>query len=835
MVERDIENYLYRHSLFDVWICAFVRCLCIYIFLFTNTHYTEARSSRCFDLAFWSLLLSFVLGICKLIVFGDWANAAVPIILLLSNFILNIIEFFLTYYLRPSGSNDWDIAEVEEREARAKRQAVSKQADERANETRQALLAANDYEGIARLEAAERQRREAEAFVEKEAALAFSRSKHKQSVRLSELFILLRPYFWPAGLGPRLIVIVTWVFLIGSKLCSLFAPIFIGRAADILVSQGRVPYTEIAIYCSLVFGNTALKQCQNAVYLSVKQEAFAQVAEFTFRHLHALSHNWHLKKKMGNVLRSMDRGISSADSVVSYIFLYLLPSLAECVAVFVIFYTHFDLPALSAIVFFFLALYITTTVEITILRKKFRRATNKHDSEFHDKANDSLTNFESVKYFCNEDHETSRYIESVRKFQHFSVSTQLSLSALNSIQTFCIQACLCLSLFVTGWAVVRGDMTIGDFSSVNAYVISIFAPLSFLGSIYDMVVQSFVDMNNLTELLAEEPDVADNPGSIPLKLRNPAGGASVVFKNVSFAYPGQKDGVGIHDLSFTVPAGTTTAVVGTTGAGKSTIGRLLFRFYDVNQGAIEVDGYNVQNVTQRSLRHAIGVVPQDTALFNDTLLYNIRYGNMDASMEKVEEACRKAQILDFILAQKSQWETMVGERGLRLSGGEKQRVAIARALLKDPAIVLLDEATSALDTVKEREIQRSLQTLGKGRTTIVIAHRLSTVKSADQIIVLEAGAVVERGTHDELLALGGKYADLWGQQVASTQATEGGVEVEDVTGEDSAGDDVGVNPAVPAETAGAVAGAISATSAFSKTQAPTSPGIQLQTPSDDNV
>jgi len=723
---------------------------------------------------YWTSWLFFVGILCKMIVL-NWHDVG-RVFLILISFATCVIDLWYQIILKPlQPANEWDPNVAEEREAKAAREAASKVKDERAKEILATITDEAERQAFLEKEAA---RKEAERQLELQYERQRLFSQRQSRVRLPELKKMLRPYFWPDGLGPRLSVFLTWAALIGSKVSSIIGPLYIGYAVSSLVNDNIVPWKYIIVYCLFQFLNSGLKQLQNAIYLRVKQEAFVQIAQFTFRHLHSLSLNWHLKKKMGNVLRAMDRGIASADTLVNWLFLYMVPSLAEGIVVFTIFFVHFGQPILSAVIFIHLTMYVVVTIQITIWRKKFRQATNRHDNKYHEKASDSLINYETVKYFGNEDYETKRYVESIRHYQGYNISTQTSLAILNTLQALIIQLSLMFALCIAAYQITRGKMSIGDFSAVTAYTLNLFAPLSFLGSIYDGVVQAFVDMQTLSELLAEEPDVTDKPGAPDLVLHSQNRGAMIEFKNVCFKY--QDAPYGLEGISFVVKPGTTTAIVGSTGAGKSTIGRLLFRFYDVHSGSIEIDGQDIRDVTQKSLRRCIGVVPQDTVMFNESILHNIRYGNVNATMDQVEEAARNAQILEFIERQKLQWETMVGERGLRLSGGEKQRVAIARALLKDPPIVLLDEATSALDSVKEQEIQSALLRLEKGRTTLVIAHRLSTIKHAEQIIVLERGHIVEKGTHHELLRIpNGRYAQLWNQQASS--AFESAREQEELT------------------------------------------------------
>jgi ABC-type transport system involved in Fe-S cluster assembly fused permease/ATPase subunit len=492
----------------------------------------------------------------------------------------------------------------------------------------------------------------------------------------------------------------------------------------------------------------------------------------------------------------MDRGIAACDTLMKFMFLWLIPAIVECLMVVIIFATYFNYYPLAVSVFFFVFVYMIWTVLVTLWRKKFRKQVTKSDNDFHDICTDSLVNFETVKYFTGEDFEMKRYAMAVEKYQTGSVNVAASLSFLNISQNFLLQCCLATSLTLATYAIMRRNdccvslgcedgtsqccsdisyntcpgMEVGDFVTVLTYTLQLFMPLNFLGSVYNAIVMAFVDLANLSELLAESPDVSDATDAMPLPAANDdESDVAVEFDNVVFHYPSQTNTMGLKGLSFKLKRGTTTAVVGSTGAGKTTVSRLLFRFYDVLGGAVKVNGRDVRTITQRSLREAIGVVPQATTMFNDTIKNNVLYGRRDATDEELEKAARDAQLLDFIQQLPDGWDTMVGDRGLKLSGGEKQRTAIARCLLKDPEFIILDEATSALDTVTENSVQEALNLLGSDRTCLVIAHRLGTVRNADKIIVLKDGLVAEEGTHEELLAMeGGQYRNMWEMQLHST-------------------------------------------------------------------
>lgn len=615
-------------------------------------------------------------------------------------------------------------------------------------------------------------------------------SPYSKNIGFWELVQVLMPFFWPASgtdgaMINRIRSTSTWLAVALSKACNLVSPLYLAAATNNLTSGDyKGACIDLLIYSSLRLGSSVFKELQSILYIRVKQEASIQLQELTFRHIHNLSLNWHLSKKTGSIMKSMDRGVGAADTLVTYLFLFLIPALLECLSVMILFFVEFKQWQLGVVIFIGVALYAVVTVVLTTYRKKFREETNKHDNDFHDKATDSIINYETVKYFTGEDYEVDRFTKSVRQYQKFNSTTQLSLSALNISQQLFINLTVCVTMIIAGRAVVQGEMTIGGWIAVQTWVMTIFQPLNFLGMVYMSLVQAFVDIKNLSELLSQSPDVIDSPTAtdLPLPLSTssslslvrdshsapyPAAvGVSVEFKHINFHYPGQTEERGLKDVCFLVKAGTTTAIVGHTGAGKTTISRLLFRFYDPTGGAVLIGGCNIRDYKQRSVRQAIGIVPQDTVLFNDTILHNIEYGRIGAPFEDIVRAAQAAQILNFIESLPDKWNTMVGERGLKLSGGEKQRVAIARCLLKNPPVVLLDEATSALDTLTESSIQEALTTLGKNRTVLVIAHRLSTVRHADQIVVMDEGRVIEVGSHDELIAReGSQYGRLWMMQV----------------------------------------------------------------------
>jgi ATP-binding cassette subfamily B protein len=489
------------------------------------------------------------------------------------------------------------------------------------------------------------------------------------------------------------------------------------------------------------------------------------VALQVFEHLHALALSFHLARQTGGVSRDIERGTRGIQSLISYSLYSILPTLVEFILVLgYLAYSYdiwFALITLCALVF-----YIVFTVVVTEWRTHFRKTMNEMDSKANQKAIDSLLNFETVKYFGNEAFEADRYDKNLVRYQAAAIKSQKSLAVLNFGQQTIIAIGLVLILWRATLGVVDGTMTLGDLVLVNTLMIQLYIPLNFLGVIYREIKQSLTDMERMFSLLNTDKEIADSPDAHPLRIENHGHGPDVRFQNVSFHYEAKREI--LRDVSFNIPAGTITAVVGQSGAGKSTLARLLFRFYDVQSGKILIDGQNIQDVTQASLRKAIGIVPQDTVLFNDTIGYNIAYGNPSASIEEVQEAARAAQIDSFIKRLPDGYDTQVGERGLKLSGGEKQRVAIARTLLKKPAMLIFDEATSALDSKTERAFQEELLSLAKNRTTLIIAHRLSTIVHADQIIVMDHGQIVERGTHEELLALKGKYAEMWQMQERAT-------------------------------------------------------------------
>jgi ATP-binding cassette subfamily B protein len=577
------------------------------------------------------------------------------------------------------------------------------------------------------------------------------------------------PYLWPRdSLEMRVRVVLAMAFLVGAKLATVAVPVFFKEAVDSLTVTPRevgavaaaVPLGLIMAYglarvLSLTFG-----ELRDGVFAKVAQRAIRRAALAVFRHLHGLSLRFHLDRQTGGLTRALERGTRGIDTMLRFSLFSIAPTVVEITLVCAILWRLFDVwfavATLATVVG-----YIAFTFTVSEWRTKFRRKMNEEDSRANTKAIDSLLNYETVKYFGNEEHEAQRYDEALRQYEMAAVTSMQTLGMLNIGQSAIIATGLTVMMAMAANGIVHGELTLGDFVMVNTYLLQLYQPLNFFGFVYREMKQSVADMEAMFRLLRIDREVADSPAARPLAVS----GGEVRFAGVGFAYDPRRQI--LDHVDFTVPAGRTVAIVGPSGAGKSTIGRLLFRFYDVSAGQLLIDGQDVRDVTQASLRAAIGVVPQDTVLFNDTIFYNIAYGRPDASPQEVEEAARLAHIHDFVTSLPDGYQTTVGERGLKLSGGEKQRVAIARTILKDPPILLFDEATSALDTHTEREIQANLREVSRGRTTLVIAHRLSTVIDADEILVLDGGRVVERGRHGDLLALGGAYAALWARQQAA--------------------------------------------------------------------
>ncbi len=586
------------------------------------------------------------------------------------------------------------------------------------------------------------------------------------------------PYLWPRGQwGLRARVVIALLMLTAAKVAVVYVPILYGAAIDALTAgeKGsaalRVPLGLILAYgamriLSLVFG-----ELRDAIFAKVGQRAIRTVALEVFRHLHRLSMRFHVSRQTGGLSRSMERGTKAIEILLRFSLFNILPTLIEIGLVFFILWRLLDIN-IAMVTLTTVITYIAYTMLVTEWRIKFRRQMNQQDNEANTKAIDSLLNFETVKYFGNEEHEARRYDEALRGYEKASVKSQTSLALLNIGQAIIISTGLTSVMYMAGRGIVSGAMTIGAFVMVNTYLMQLYQPLNFFGFVYREIKQSLIDIEKMFELLMESSEIGDDTHAKPLELN----GAVVEFKHVSFGYDTRR--IILKDISFRVSHGNTVALVGASGSGKSTISRLLYRFYDVDTGSIEIDGQDIRTVQQDSLRAAIGIVPQDTVLFNDTVYYNISYGRADATPSQVEEAARLAHIHDFIMSFPDGYQTMVGERGLKLSGGEKQRVAIARTILKNPAILLFDEATSALDSHTEREIQANLRELSRGRTTLCIAHRLSTIVDADEIIVFHEANIVERGRHAQLLAADGRYAQMWRRQQEGDRAGGSAVTLE---------------------------------------------------------
>ena len=584
---------------------------------------------------------------------------------------------------------------------------------------------------------------------------------------LQRLFPYLWLYKWR--------VMVALTLMVGAKVANVGVPLLLKNLVDSLTLQpGQltavlvVPVALLIAYAALRLSTTLFAELRDLVFAKATEGAARSISLQVFRHLHSLSLRFHLERQTGGMTRDIERGTRAVHSLVSYSLYSIIPTLIEVGLVLTLLAVKFDV-WFAGITIIALVLYIVFTISMTEWRTEFRKRMNELDSKAHSRAIDSLLNFETVKYFNNEEFEARRYDENLERYRRAALQSQRSLSMLNAGQQLIIASGLVAMLWRATQGVVDGRMTLGDLVMVNAFMIQIYIPLNFLGAIYRELKQNLTDLEKMFTLLEREQEIADAPDARDVRLHEQDATcqlqASIRFAHVFFAYDPARPL--LHDISFDIPAGKTVAVVGPSGSGKSTLARLLYRFYDVQQGSIYIAGQNIQSLTQTSLRAAIGIVPQDTVLFNDTVEYNIAYGRPGSTLAQVQEAARAAHIDDFIASTPAGYGTMVGERGLKLSGGEKQRVAIARTLLKNPPILVFDEATSALDSANERAIQAELQRIAQSKTTLVIAHRLSTVVDAHEILVMDKGRIVERGTHQALLEQQGRYAAMWALQKSS--------------------------------------------------------------------
>ena len=588
-------------------------------------------------------------------------------------------------------------------------------------------------------------------------------------------------YLWVDGRHDlKVRVIFAMFFLVMAKVLGVYVPFLFMDAVNILSGDTKptVGMVAAAVPLGLIIGygtarvlTQAFGEIRDAIFVKVGQNALRNIALNTFRHLHLLSLRFHLERRTGGLSRVIERATRGIDFLLRFMLFNIIPTIIEIGMISGIFWIKFGY-LYALITFICLSSYIYFTVAVTEWRLKYRREMNKQDTRANGRAIDSLINFETVKYFTSEEHEAERYDRSLRQYAEAAIRSQLSLTLLNIGQGVIISGGLIAVLLMGAQGVADGRFTIGDFVLINALLIQIYIPLNFLGFVYREIKQALVDMEKMFLLIAKNPEIKDSDNATPLQVTR----GDIEFENVCFQY--NEDRPILKDISLTVKGGTTTAIVGSSGAGKSTISRILFRFYDISSGSVKIDGQDIRNVTQYSLRREIGVVPQDTVLFNDSIKYNIAYGNHEASDEEIFNAAKLARIHDFIMKLPDGYETEVGERGLKLSGGEKQRVAIARTILKNPSILLLDEATSALDSHTERDIQKSLEQISEQRTAIVIAHRLSTIINANEILVLDDGEIVERGDHNTLLEKEGVYYQMWQKQQQLDEVQQKLIELE---------------------------------------------------------
>jgi ATP-binding cassette subfamily B protein len=605
--------------------------------------------------------------------------------------------------------------------------------------------------------------------------------------RLFTTLARLWPYIWPSerpDLKAR-VTLAMWLLLL-AKLATISVPFTLKWATDALSGQGTAPVAPDSwlawalaapILMTVAYGGTrilmaVLTQMRDGMFAKVAMNAVRRLAIRTFEHMHLLSLRFHLERKTGGLTRVLERGRNGIETIVRMVLLQLMPTIVEVSLILGVLLYLFDWRYVAVIIVTVI-FYMAYTYSATEWRIGIRRKMNDSDTDANSKAIDSLLNYETVKYFSAEDHEAERYDRSMARYEGASVQSYVSLAVLNAGQATIFSIGLGAAMVMCAYGIKNGTNTIGDFVMINAMMIQLYQPLNFMGMVYREIKQAVTDIETMFSILSRPPEIKDKPDAKPIQVRQ----GGIRFDNVSFSY--ERERPILKGISFEVPTGKTVAIVGPSGAGKSTISRLLFRFYDVGGGSISIDGQDLRDVTQKSLREVIGMVPQDTVLFNDTIRYNIRYGRWEASDSEVEDAARVAQIDGFIRLAPKGYETEVGERGLKLSGGEKQRVAIARTILKGPPILLLDEATSALDSHTEKEIQDALDRVSRNRTTLVIAHRLSTIVGADEIIVLDQGMIVERGSHHQLLARGGLYASMWNRQREAEEAREKLARVDD--------------------------------------------------------